>query len=116
MPIKFTPEHGFIRVSAQRSEAEVEIYVTDSGRGIPVDKQTAVFESYVQGDNSRTDGTGLGLPLSRRLVELMGGELALVVSTPAGSTFRIRIPATALGTKTRVPARRRRAHLAVLPS
>jgi two-component system, cell cycle sensor histidine kinase PleC len=114
--IKFTPEHGSIRVNAQRSKAEVEIYITDSGRGIPVDKQKTVFESYVQGDQSRTDGTGLGLPLSRHLVELMGGELALVVSTPAGSTFRIRLPATVLGTETRVPARRRRAHLAVLPS
>jgi two-component system, cell cycle sensor histidine kinase PleC len=114
--IKFTPEHGSIRVTAQRSRALVEIYVTDSGRGIPVDEQKAVFESYVQGDKSRTDGTGLGLPLSRRLVELMGGELALVVSTSAGSTFRIRMPATGSGTETRVPARRRRARLAVVPS
>ena len=114
--IKFTPEHGFIRVSARRSKAEIEIYVTDSGRGIPVEKQKTVFENYVQGDSTRTDGTGLGLPLSRLLVELMGGELTLVISTPAGSTFRIRLPATATGTETGAPARRRRAHLAVLPS
>jgi signal transduction histidine kinase len=113
--IKFTPEHGSIRVSAHRSRGLVEIYVTDSGRGIPVDKQKAVFESYVQGDKSRSDGTGLGLPLSRRLVELMGGELALVVSTSAGSTFRIRIPGTAGGTEVRRPIRRR-ARLAVVPS
>jgi signal transduction histidine kinase len=114
--IKFTPEHGSIRVTAQRSKAQVEIYVTDSGGGIPVDKQEAVFERYTQGDKSRTDGTGLGLPLSRRLVELMGGELALITSTSAGSAFRILIPVAAVGAEVRRPTRRRRARLAVVPS
>jgi two-component system, cell cycle sensor histidine kinase PleC len=114
--IKFTPEHGSIRVSAQPAKGMVEIYVSDTGRGIPVAEQTTVFESYMQGDKSRTDGTGLGLPLGRHLLGLMGGELALVVSTPAGSVFRIRIPAAGVGTGTQRPARRRRARLAVVPS
>jgi signal transduction histidine kinase len=114
--IKFTPEHGSIRVSARRSTAWVEVDVADSGRGIPVEEQTAIFESYTQGDRSRRDGTGLGLSLSRRLIELMGGELALVESSPAGSTFRVRIPASPAGSSAPKPARRNRARLAVLPS
>nr|MDQ6919545.1 HAMP domain-containing histidine kinase [Candidatus Dormibacteraeota bacterium] len=113
--IKFTPEHGSIRVSAHRAREWVEVYVADTGRGIPDKDQDAVFETYMQGDQSRRDSTGLGLPLSRRLVELMGGELSLVVSTPAGTTFRIRLPATG-GTDVEQPARRRRARLAVVPS
>ena len=114
--IKFTPEHGSIRVSAQQSGAWIEVDVTDSGRGIPAEDQTKVFESYIQGDKSRSDGTGLGLPLSRRLVELMGGELVLLASTPAGSTFRIRIPASAKANAVPKPTRRNRVRLAVLPS
>jgi signal transduction histidine kinase len=115
--VKFTPDQGSVRVGARRAGAWVEIEVTDSGPGIPLEDQSAVFERYTQVDNSRTDGTGLGLPLSRRLIELMGGELDLVASTPAGSTFRIRIPAGA-ETMRAAPraAARHRARPAVVPS
>jgi two-component system, cell cycle sensor histidine kinase PleC len=115
--IKFTPADGAIRVSAQRIGAWVEIDITDSGRGITVEDQAAVFENYKQGGKVRSDGTGLGLPLSRRLIELMGGELVLVASTPAGSTFRIRLPASDEEPK-RAPNSHvgRRTRLAVVPS
>lgn len=76
-----------------------------------------MFESYTQGGKSRSDGTGLGLPLSRRLIELMGGDLDLVASTPAGTTFRIRI-AAGIGPGTVAPRRvaGRHARPVVVPS
>jgi signal transduction histidine kinase len=115
--IKFTADGGSVGVSAQESGGWVQLEVADSGRGIPVEDQTAVFESYTQGGNSLNEGTGLGLPLSRRLIELMAGELDLVTSSPLGSTFRIRIPAGA--GPSAVPsedAARPRASLRVVPS
>jgi len=115
--IKFTPEDGSVRVSTRRAAPFIELDVTDNGRGIPLAEQTAVFERYMQGAKSRNEGTGLGLPLSRRLVELMGGELALLASTPAGSTFRVRIqPGVAAKIAGFKPPASRRPRLAVLPS
>jgi signal transduction histidine kinase len=115
--IKFTPEHGSIRLTARRTRAVVEIDLVDSGCGIPVEYQTAVFESYKQGGKSTTEGTGLGLPLSRRLVELMGGELELATSSPRGSTFRIRVPAgVASGPAGHRQPAYRRARPVILPS
>ena len=115
--IKFTPEDGSIRVSAHRSATFVELDVVDNGCGIKAEDQSAVFERYTQGGKSTNEGTGLGLPLSRRLVELMDGELALIASTPGGSTFRIRIPAgVAPKPADFKPPVRRRPRLAVVPS
>jgi signal transduction histidine kinase len=94
--IKFTPAGGRVEISATSRGADVEILVTDTGSGIPPEEQVAIFEEFVQGDRRRTgrsDGTGLGLPLSRKLVELMAGHLELVESSPAGSRFLVRLPA-----------------------
>ena len=113
--IKFTPEDGSVRVSARRSATFVELDVTDNGCGIPEADQAVVFERYAQRGGSKKEGTGLGLPLSRRLVELMDGELSLVASTPAGSTFRVRVPAgIAPAPADRKPPTRRRPRLAVV--
>ena len=92
--VKSTPAQGSIRVTAERTGTWIEIRVADSGTGIAPEEHAAVFERYTQAsDRSRHDGTGLGLPLSRRLIELMGGELDLVDSSHVGSTFRVRVPA-----------------------
>ena len=115
--IKFTAEDGSVRVSARRSATFIELDVTDNGCGIPAEDQAAVFERYTQAGKSTKEGTGLGLPLSRRLVELMSGELTLVASTPAGSTFRVRIPAGVAPRAEDVkPTTRRRPRLAVVQS
>jgi len=115
--IKFTPEDGSIRVSARRAGTFVELDIIDNGCGIAVEDQSAVFERYAQGGKSTTEGTGLGLPLSRRLVELMEGELVLVASTPGGSTFQIRIPAGVASKRANFkPPLRRGPRLAVVRS
>ncbi len=97
--VKFT-ESGSVRIrlSATPTEAgttRVRIEVTDTGIGIPPEKQASVFESYTQADGSHTrrfGGTGLGLTISRRLVELMGGELRLQSEPGRGSTFWCELP------------------------
>jgi signal transduction histidine kinase/DNA-binding response OmpR family regulator len=92
--IKFT-ERGEVvvhvaYVDAHDSEAEVHVAVSDTGIGIPADKLDTIFEAFSQADNSTTrryGGTGLGLTITRRLIEMMGGQL-WVESTPGrGTTF-----------------------------
>jgi CheY-like chemotaxis protein/HPt (histidine-containing phosphotransfer) domain-containing protein len=91
--VKFT-EQGEIVVQVGRDPAGADVglhfAVTDTGIGIPPDKQAVIFDSFAQADTSTTrryGGTGLGLAISSRLVEMMGGRI-WVESTPgAGSTF-----------------------------
>jgi signal transduction histidine kinase len=91
--IKFTPHDGRIDISALLRDGQVEVAVADNGPGIPAADVERIFEEFDQGSDGRhVDGTGLGLPLSRKFVELHGGRL-WVESTPgAGSTFRFTLP------------------------
>jgi signal transduction histidine kinase/CheY-like chemotaxis protein len=92
--IKYTPDGGCIEVTAYRSEGEVSIAVRDEGVGIALDDQQRVFEEFRQvGDQAqRMSGTGLGLALTRRLVEAHGGRIALTSTLGAGSTFTVVLP------------------------
>jgi signal transduction histidine kinase len=93
--VKFTPGGGRVSVSAQRVDSRVEISVTDTGVGIRPEDQELVFEEFRQvgGDHLRTaQGTGLGLALARRFVELHGGELTLKSELGRGSTFTLTLP------------------------
>jgi signal transduction histidine kinase len=94
--VKFTPPDGRVDVTAQVSDGIVEVAVADTGPGIDAAEQEAIFEAFQQGRRGnvagRSEGTGLGLPLARRFVELHGGRL-WVESTPGrGSTFRFTLP------------------------
>lgn len=96
--IKFTPE-GSITVCLSRVASEIRIEVKDTGIGIPPDKLETVFEAFSQVDSSTTrkvGGTGLGLPISRRLIELHHGRLwAESSGIPGeGTTFIIELPVT----------------------
>jgi DNA-binding response OmpR family regulator len=76
------------------------VSVGDTGIGIPADKLDHVFEEFAQADDSTTreyGGTGLGLPLSRRLCQLMGGDLTVTSETGVGSVFTLEIPAGVSG-------------------
>lgn len=94
---KFT-EKGEIRVSARQDQDrdEVVFVVADTGIGIPSEDLDRIFDEFVQVDLRRGGreqrSSGLGLPLSRRLAELMGGSLTVSSQVRVGSTFTLRIP------------------------
>jgi len=91
--IKFTPREGRIDVSAKVLDGHVEISVADTGPGIVQADIDRIFEEFDQGSVGRhVDGTGLGLPLSRKFVELHGGRLWVDSALGAGSTFRFTLP------------------------
>ncbi|MBL8446510.1 MAG: response regulator [Zoogloeaceae bacterium] len=97
--IKFT-DHGSVTVTigarkTGEDEAEFEFAVTDTGIGIPEDRQTAIFEPFEQADRSTTrryGGTGLGLAISSQLVGMMGGALQIESTEGVGSTFWFSVP------------------------
>jgi signal transduction histidine kinase/DNA-binding response OmpR family regulator len=94
--IKYT-EEGEVRVSASylADEAMMRFDVADTGIGIPEADLPRIFDEFVQIENPlqrRTKGTGLGLPLSRRLSELLGGRVTVTSVLGAGSTFSLTVP------------------------
>lgn len=93
--IKFTREEGRVRVSTEISDGVARIAVEDTGIGIAPEHQVRLFEEFHQiasADNREFQGTGLGLALTRRLVELHGGTIALRSEVGKGSTFTFTIP------------------------
>ena len=92
--VKFTGAGGSVIVRARRRGADFEIAVSDSGIGVPEADRQRIFESFQQGGrgSSREEGTGLGLTLSKRLVELLGGRMWLESEVGVGSTFSFSLP------------------------
>ncbi|MEM8998235.1 MAG: ATP-binding protein, partial [Acidobacteriota bacterium] len=93
--IKFT-ERGSVDIAAVPRGDVLEISVRDTGIGIEREKLDAIFEAFEQADASsarRFGGTGLGLSLTRRLVDMHGGELEVESTPGVGSTFRFTVPA-----------------------
>jgi signal transduction histidine kinase len=92
--VKFTPESGHIGVRAALVERTAEISVTDTGIGIAPEDQEAVFEEFKQvGTTSKKiEGTGLGLALCRKFVELHGGKIWVKSQPGQGSTFTFTLP------------------------
>lgn len=96
--VKFTRD-GKITVSLRQIDKDLEIAVTDTGIGIPADKQTQIFDDFVTGDsayNRKTGGTGLGLGIAKRFVSALGGSITLNSEEGRGSTFTVRFPVTAI--------------------
>jgi signal transduction histidine kinase/ActR/RegA family two-component response regulator len=97
--LKFT-ERGSVAVTAYPSGDRVIFEVADTGVGIAPEHLDLIFEEFamVEGPHQhRVRGTGLGLPLSRRLAEVLGGTLTVTSELGAGSTFRLDLPATLPG-------------------
>ena len=93
--LKFTPEGGKVAVRAVRAAGSVEISVSDTGIGIAPEDQEAIFEEFRQVGTDyarKREGTGLGLALSKRFVELHGGKLWVTSEVGRGSTFTLSIP------------------------
>jgi PAS domain S-box-containing protein len=96
--LKFTKagsvEFGYDLMN-ENSDSFIRFYVKDTGRGIPFEKQDIIFNRFRQVDETHTrefGGTGLGLTISKRLVELMGGQIELESEVGVGSTFSFTIP------------------------
>lgn len=95
--LKYT-DKGEIIVGATENNGFVTISVSDTGIGIPEKDQDRIFESFEQGDGSRVKenkGVGLGLALTRKLVELQGGNIQVESEPGVGSTFNVMLPAFA---------------------
>jgi signal transduction histidine kinase len=93
--VKFTPEGGRVEVRAIPTDGAVEISVADTGIGIAPENQELIFEEFRQvgGDYAhKREGTGLGLTLARKLVELHGGRLWVKSQVGQGSTFTFSVP------------------------
>ena len=92
--IKFTPEGGRIEVRATPQDGLVEVSVSDTGVGIAPEDQEAVFEEFRQVGTAdkKVEGTGLGLTLCRRFVELHGGRIWVKSELGTGSTFTFSLP------------------------
>jgi signal transduction histidine kinase len=92
--LKFTPEGGRVDVRAGLVNGLVEISVADTGVGIAPDDQEAIFEEFRQVGTAakKVEGTGLGLALSRKFIELHGGRIGVQSQVGAGSTFTFTIP------------------------
>ncbi|MEX1181744.1 MAG: ATP-binding protein [Gemmatimonadota bacterium] len=93
--IKFTAAGGHVELSAQAAGDHVIVAVADSGRGIPDDRMTHIFDPFVQVDaelTRTTDGVGLGLAISRNLARAMGGELTAESALGKGSRFVVTLP------------------------
>ena len=93
--IKFMPEGGRIEVHAAPGDGLVEVSISDTGVGIAPADQEAVFEEFRQVGTSaaKQEGTGLGLTLCRKFVELHGGRIWVDSQVGVGSTFTFTIPA-----------------------
>jgi signal transduction histidine kinase/ActR/RegA family two-component response regulator len=95
--IKYTPQGGRILLRAERIEGHVRVSVSDSGIGIPAERQERIFDLFTRvhpEDGIKTNGLGIGLSLARRLIELHGGRIDVASEGPdRGSVFTVYLPA-----------------------
>lgn len=123
--VKFTDE-GYVRVAVTlrppaltAKPLQIRVRVSDSGAGIPKDKQQVIFDKFTQADGSisrKYGGTGLGLAIARKLAELQGGSIHLESEEGRGSTFTLEIPFAAAPADRPAPAQARSAREEVRPS
>jgi signal transduction histidine kinase len=91
--IRHTPADGTVRVEARRVRGALEVVVEDSGQGIAEADLGRVFEPFWRGDAARSDpGSGLGLAVSKRIVEALGGEISVHSEPSRGSRFEVVLP------------------------
>lgn len=91
--LKYNHQGGQVRVSAAAAPAHLRVRVSDSGVGIPPASVSRLFEKYYRAPGSEARaGTGLGLPIAKRIIQALGGKIGLESTGPAGSTFYFELP------------------------
>ena len=96
--VKFTPEGGRVGINAKQTDGAVEISVSDTGIGIAPEDQATIFEEFRQvgGDYAhKKEGTGLGLTLAKKFVEMHGGKIWVESEVGKGSRFIFTLPISA---------------------
>jgi PAS domain S-box-containing protein len=92
--VKFSPEHSVIRLKSQTSPDNLLISITDTGIGIPEEEQQHMFTSFYRAKNAvNIQGTGLGLHIVKRYVDLLGGSITLKSTLGEGTTVTVEVPA-----------------------
>ncbi len=94
---KFTPDHGKVVIQVRHHNAGIDLVIEDSGRGIPADKLKNIFEKFTQASPSdRKLGSGLGLWICKRVLELHGGSIRVESEEGHGSRFILTIPSSCI--------------------
>lgn len=96
--VEAVPDRGTIKISStvvfspgRKSRRTVEIEIEDNGRGIPEDKLEEIFKPYF---TTKKDGSGIGLPIARRIIEIHGGRIEVQSRMGAGTRFAVYLPAS----------------------
>jgi signal transduction histidine kinase len=87
--LQVMPSGGRLTVATSRFDGQAEVAITDTGPGIPVGEEERIFRAFV---TTRPDGTGLGLPISQRIIISHGGQITVSSAPGTGATFTIRLP------------------------
>lgn len=91
--IKFSKQNGFLTITCKKAIDHIHICVEDTGIGMTDETMAQIFDKFYQGDTSHsTPGNGLGLPLTKRIVEMMGGKIFVKSTYGKGSTFTVHLP------------------------
>jgi signal transduction histidine kinase len=94
--LKYTPRGGKVNLRTAASGKSVELVVSDTGPGIPLEEQGRIFDRFVRIDSARTraaGGTGLGLAIAKWIAEAHGGRISVESHPGQGAKFTIRLPA-----------------------
>ncbi len=91
--IKYSPEQSIITINAQKTDSKLILSIEDQGMGIPLEDQKHLFERFFRAQNvTNLQGTGLGLNIVKRYLDLMGGEIECMSIENQGTTFKVSLP------------------------
>ena len=92
--IKYAPDRGRVSVKMATEQAHFTLEVTDNGPGIPPQQLDQIFERFYRVDGTGVEGSGIGLALTKELVDVYGGMISVSSAVGKGTTFRLRLPCT----------------------